>query len=238
MGSLKMQDKLERLVKFVYKRYKAGLKTPESHPDVEDIVCFLENRLSPEESESMKEHLISCANCAEIIAIQMKLRPTEIKAVPQELLSRVKGLLKVEDKISVLEIFLRLKEKALEILNTSGDILVGQELVPAPVLRSRSIKDFKDEVTILKDFKDIRVELKIENKQGQAFRLTVMLKEKDTQRILKDLRVTLIQDDLELESYLTDSGRASFEHVLLGKYTVEISTLENKIAFILLDIKT
>lgn len=229
---------IEKLIKAVYKKWKAGyLKTQAAHPDEETLVCFLENRLSQQDCEGIKEHLINCARCAELIAIQMKLKSTEIKDVPQELLNRVKGLVKAEDKISILEIFLRLKEKALEILNTTGDILVGQELVPAPVLRSRSIKDFKDEVTILKDFKDIRVELKIENKQGQAFRLTVMIKEKDTQRIIKDLRVTLIQDDLELESYLTDSGRVIFEHVLLGKYRVEISSVENKIASILLDIK-
>lgn len=232
-----MQDKLERLVRLVYKSYKQGICAPQLHPNVEDIACFLENRLSQEESESMKEHLIACDSCAEPIAMQLKLKPAEDKNVPQELLSRVKGLLKTEDRISVLEIFLRLKEKALEILNTTGDILVDQELIPAPVLRSRSIKDFKDEVTILKDFKDIRVEVKLENKQAQAFRLTVMLKEKDTQRILKDLRVTLIQDDLELESYLTDSGKVIFEHILLGKYTVEISTIDQRLASILIDVK-
>ena len=44
------------------------------------------------------------------------------------------------------------------------------------------IKDFKDEIIILKDFKDVRVEAKIENKGGRAFSLTVAAKEKKTQQ--------------------------------------------------------
>ena len=122
-------------------------------------------------------------------------------------------------------------------MNTTGDILVGQEFVPAPVLRSRKAKDFKDEVTILKDFKDIRVEVKIENKVGEAFDLTVLVKEKESQKVIKDLRVTLLRGDLELESYLNDPGKVIFENVLLGKYTIEISTLESKLASVLLEIK-
>jgi succinate dehydrogenase/fumarate reductase iron-sulfur protein len=100
------------------------------------------------------------------------------------------------------------------------------------------VKDFKDEVTILKDLKDIRVEVKIENKAGKAFCLTIMVKQRQTQKIIKDLRVTLLKDDLELESYLTDSGSVTFEHLLLGSYTIEVVSTEDKLASILLDIKT
>lgn len=233
-----MPERIEKLIKLVYKIWKAKAAQPqEPHPDEETLVCFLENKLSGQEYERIKTHLVSCDRCSEIVATQLKLKTIEIKELPQELLTRVKELVKQEDKISVLEIYLKLKEKVLEIVNTTGDVLVGQELVPAPILRSRKIKDFKDEVTILKDFKDIRVEVKIENKLGRSFSLMVVVKEKASQRIMKDLRVTLVKDDLELESYLTDSGKVTFEHVLLGKYTVEISTVESNLASILLDIK-
>jgi hypothetical protein len=233
-----MQSKLEKLIKEVYKKWKAGQEAAEgSHPDEETLACFLEARLSEEEMGRIKEHLISCDNCAEAFAFNLGEEAGGIKEVPEEVLAAVKGLLISKDQTSILEIILRLKEKALEILNTSGDVLLGQELVPASVLRSRSIKDFKDEVTILKDFKDIRVEVKVENKGGKAFNVTIMVKQKQTQKIMKDLRATLFQDDLELESYLTDSGSVTFEHVLLGKYRLEIVNLENKLASILLDVK-
>lgn len=233
-----MQNKLEKLIKAVYKEWKRDrLPSQESHPDEETLVCFLENRLSPEQSHSIKEHLISCDGCAQVFALQLKLEPTEVKVVPQELVARVKNLVTSCKNTPVLEIFLQVKERLLEILNTTGDVLVGQELVPAPVLRSRQIKEFRDEVTILKNFEDIRVEIKIENKPGKTFNLIVLVKEKKTLKVIKDLRVTLIKDDIELESYLTDSGKVIFEHVLLGRYTVEISSVEKRLASILLDIK-
>jgi len=233
-----MPDKLERLINAVYKKWKQSHRSADNlHPDEETWACFLEGRLTQEENERIKTHLISCNSCAEVLVTQVRLKPQPVKGLPKELLERVKNLVVSEDKLSVVEIVIMLKEKALEILGTTGDVLVGQEFVPVPVLRSRQIKEFKDEVTILKDFKDIRVEVKIENKQAQAFDLIVFVKDKQTHRVIKDLRVTLLKDDLELESYLTTCDKVIFEHALAGKYIVEISNLENKIASILLDIR-
>ena len=233
-----MPNQLEKLIKVAYKKWKSEhLKADSAHPDDEAWACFLEGRLSKEENERIKTHLISCDSCAEVFAAQLRLKPISVKGVPKELIEHAKNLTVSQDSLSIIEIFLKLKETALEILSTTGDVLVGQEFVPAPVLRSRKIKGFKDEITILKDFKDIRVEIKIENKLGEAFDLIVFIKDKQTQHIIKDLRVTLLKDDLELESYLSTSDKVIFEHMLVGKYIVEISNIENKIASILLDIK-
>ena len=233
-----MQDKLERIVKAVYKIWKKdNARAKHAHPSDEDMTCFLENKLSQTQSESIKIHLIDCQTCAESVAVQLKEMTQEEKEVPGYLIERIKGLVSAERPL-ILEIFLRIKERAFEIMSTTGDIMVGQELVPAPLLRSRSIKDFKDEVTILKDFPDIRVEVKIVNKQqGNVFNVTVAVKEKDTQRVIKDLRVTLMREELELESYLTDTGRVTFEDVQLGSYTVQISGTEAKLASIVLDMR-
>lgn len=233
-----MPEKLERLIRAVYREWK------ESHPfaddphlDEEAWVCFLEGRLSAEDGERIKTHLISCEACAEVLVTAARLKPAPVKALPKELVERAKNLVVSQEKLSAVEIIIMLKEKALEILSTTGDVLVGEEFVPAPVLRSRRIKEFKDEVTILKDFKDIRVEVKIENKLSRSFDLIVFVKDKQTHRVIKDLRVTLLKDDLELESYLTASDKVIFEHMLAGRYTVEISNVEDKIASVLLDIR-
>ena len=233
-----MKDKFEGLIRSVYRMWKADNTGIEgAHPDEEGLVCFLEGRLSEEENERIKSHLISCAACAEAVAVSLDVSSVESKDVPEELLNRVKDLWLLGRKPSLLEISLKVKERLLEIINTTGDILVGSELVPAVLLRSRKIQDFKDEVTILKDFKDIRVQAKIENKGAKAFSLIILVKEKQAQRIIKDLRITLLKDGLELESYLTDSASVTFEHVFLGKYMVEIVSSGMKLASILLDIK-
>lgn len=232
-----MQDKIDRVIKALYESLRSVNKKEMAHPYEESLVCFLENKLPSGEAESIKEHLIICDSCAEVAAMHIKLKPDEAKDIPEVLLRRAKDLVSQDAKQEILEIFLKLKEKALELLGTTGDILVGQEFMPAPVLRSRNITDFKEEITILKDFKDIRAEAKIENRKGKLFSLTIIVREKATQKVMKDLRITLIKNDIELESYLTDSGRATFEDVVLGRYTVEISSIDNKLASILLDIK-
>ena len=233
-----MSDKFEKLFNLVFKSWKLShTQKCVEHPDEEILVSFIEGRLPEEESTLLKEHFIACEQCAEALALNLSAAGAETKEVPEELLAKLKSYLAVKNEPSVLEIILQLKEKVLELINTTGDVLVGLELVPAPVLRSRSIKDFKDEITILKDFQDIRIEAKIENKGGQVFNLNILVKQKQTQKTIKDLRVSLIKDNLELESYLTDSGTVIFEHVSYGKYVVEVSTVDSKVASVLLDVK-
>jgi len=231
--------KIESLLKLVYKKWKkTQAQTLDKHPDEETLVCFLENRLSKEESQKIKKHLIICPVCIEAFILQLKLKPTEEKEVPPELVDVIKNLVRQKEKLDFLEIVLQVKERILELLSTTADVLVGQELVPAPILRSRQIKEFKDQINILKDFKDIRVEAKIENKMAKAFNLTIVVKEKPSLKVIKDLRISLLKDDVELESYVAEEGKVTFENILLGKYTVEIANLENKLASILLEIKT
>jgi hypothetical protein len=233
-----MTQKIEEFIKAVYQNWRSHQPQPkDGHPDEETLACFLEGRLSEEDAEILKAHLINCPNCSEAFALNLKADALEDKPLPQELLTRLKNLLPAQDKASLLEIALQFKDKAIEIINTTGAVLFGQELVPAAVLRSRKIKEFKDEVIILKDFKDITVEIRVENKSGRAFDLRLSVKQKQSQKPLKDLRVTLFKEDLELESYLADSGSVAFEHVLLGKYKIEINSLEAKVAVVILDIK-
>lgn len=234
-----MQDKLEKLIRSVYRKYKAGhIISPSEHPDEEAMACFIEGKLSAGEESVLKQHITECRLCAEAFLAQVEFDLTSELDVPQDLVSKVKSLI-VQEKVGpVLEILLKLKDDLMELLGTNGDVLIGQELVPAPILRSRQIKGFKDEVTILKDFGRIRVEIKIEKMIPAAFSVVVNVKDKQNLQVIKDLRITLLKGNLELESYLNDSGRVIFEHVVLGKYTVEITDIKDKLAAILLDIRS
>jgi len=234
-----MQDKTEDLIRLLYRKWsRSVLSEQDSHPDEEDLACFLDGRLSEDEEARIKAHILHCNACIEALTLSLQIEPPETVQLPEELASRIKELVAARsDSASALEIIVRLKEKALEVINTTGDVLVGQELIPAPVLRSRAIRDFKDEINILKDFQDIRVEAKIERRGNGIFGLTVVIKDKLSQKAIKDLRVTLIRDGLELESYVGDSGRVIFERVLPGRYAVEVSAIDSKLASILLEVK-
>jgi hypothetical protein len=233
-----MSQELEKLIRVIFEKWKAKLAPEQGdHPDEQDFASFVENRLPLKEAARIKAHVLACDRCAEALSASIKLKEMQEIEPPSSLLETSLDLIRETAASRSLEIFLLVKEKLLEIINTTGDVLVGQELIPAAVLRSRKIRDFKDEITILKDFGNIRVEAKIETKTGGNFSLQVVIKDKLTQAFIKDLRVSLIKGDVELESYLVDSGKVVFEHVLLGKYTVELSSPTDKVAEILIDMK-
>lgn len=235
-----MQMKLERLIRALYKKRASRIgQSFQKHPDEEVFACYCDGKLSNDEARLFKQHLLVCNTCSLKLGLSIGAgEAREESAVPQAALSRARALLDEGQKNLLLEVVLKVKEKMLEIISTTGEVLVGQELVAAPLLRSRNIKDFKDEVTIFKDFKDIVVELKIENKGASYFDMTVVAKKKDDHKVIKDLRVTLFKEAKELESYIASTGLVTFEHVLLGKYRVEVSDISSKRAYIALDIKT
>ena len=230
-----MNDKLEALIKQVYRRRKKQVKPKGAHLDEQDLACFLEGRLDEAEKELIKEHLVTCEICVEALALNLEAEKAELKEVTADLLIGAEKVLNLKGRPLVLDVILRLKENMFEIINATGDILLGQELVPAPVLRSRNIKDFENEITILKDFKDIGLELKVEYKKGEYSNVLVKCWRKQGAGSLKELRVTLIRDGLELESYLSESGSVTFEHVLLGRYALEVTSPEGKLASVLLE---
>jgi hypothetical protein len=234
-----MEDKLESLIKAVYQNWKdEGEKPCVEHFGEETIAAFLEGKLSNEESAIIKSHFLACGDCLNLIAAYLKAISDNPDCFPQELKTWAIGLLGEETGPAALEVALKWKDKAWEIINTTGDVLVGLELMPASLLRGRQIKDFKDDVTILKDFKDIQIELKLESRPAGRFNLSVQVKQKDSQRLMRDLRVALLKDDIELESYLTGKGKVCFENVSAAKYTILILAIEDTLATVLIDIRS
>jgi len=232
-----MFNRLEKITRVIYKEWKGShLYTGKDHPDEERLACFLEDKLSRHDKEIIQKHLLSCDLCAEYLSTQLKIKPRLSLDVPVSLLEKVKKIINQETKENLFEILLRLKGKVIEVIQTTGDVLLGQELIPAPVLRSRQISEFKEEVNILKDLQQIRVLAKIENKDSVSFNLTIMVKDKQG-KIQKNLRVTLLKETIEMESYATDSGTSSFENILPGNYTVEVIQEDQKVAIINLEVK-
>ncbi len=56
-------------------------------------------------------------------------------------------------------------------------------------------------------------------------------------KIDKNLRITLIKDGVELESYINDSGSCFFENILPGDYIIEVSRQGQREAVIDLKVK-
>jgi len=247
-----MLTDLERIVKFVYRQRKLNksLKV-QKHPQVESLACFLEDKLSSADRILLQEHLLCCDLCMEYLSAQIKIQKHISLDIPLDLLENIKKMVSSEIRQNLLEIFIGLKDKTIEIIRTTGDVLLGQELIPAPVLRSRNVSEFKEEVSILKDLHQLRILVKIQSKSVENFSLTVMVKDKQGHsslshglittgrghKIDNNFRATLIREDLELESYISEAGNFLFESVIPGNYRVEISRQDKKEAVIDLKVK-
>lgn len=228
-----MSNYLEKIIGAIYRKWKGSRGSISGqHPDEEALACFLEDRLPKAERLLIERHLVSCNFCAEYIGTQLKMESGLTNELPAILLEKVKKLVIDEEKPGFIEIFFKLKEKAIEIIQTSGQVLVGQELIPAPVLRSRRIKDFREEVVILKDLQSIRVEARLKNNNARSFDLTVAARDKQSQRFIPDLRVSLLKEGLELESYASEAEGVIFRDILPGVYTAEVTRSGEKIAVV------
>ncbi len=212
-----------KITRLIYLQWKRSSVPAGGHPDEEALVCFAEGKLSGAEADMIQEHVTKCDVCAEYLSTQFKIEPHLSKDVPVALMDKAREIISLEDaKKSVFEIFLKLKEKALEIIHTSGDVLVGQELVPAPVLRSRQINEFKEEISVIKDLKELRVLVKVESKSAKAFNISVTILNKHGKKAEKSMRIALMKDGREMESYVSDTGGTIFENILPGDYRIEI----------------
>lgn len=230
-----MADKFEKLLKIIYGRWKKDCtNTKGAHPDEESVACFLDNKLSQQESEAIKKHILECVLCAQRLSLGLRISEAADKQVSSEVLAKVSDLVNGVDSLAV---YLRLKDRIFEVLSVAGDILVGRSSVAQPALRSPKGGSFKNEIVISKSFADIKVQIKIESKGKRVFSITVFMRA-NTSRVLQDgIRVALLKDNTELESYLARNAKVVFEDVPLGRYTVEISTADKKNPSILIDIR-
>jgi hypothetical protein len=233
-----MQENIEQVIGKIYHSWRERLIRPQENcPEDETLACFLEGRLPEKESRQLKKHLIGCDKCLELIVLISQEVPE--MPLPQELIERAKDLVMRQEKAQsgFMEIILGLREKTVDLVKASGDILFGQEVAPLSVLRGRNVKDFGQEVVIVKHLGEIKVEAGLENRANYTARVTVKLSEIKTSKPVEGLRITLIRAGQDIESYIAEAGKAVFDNVSVGSYVIEISTPESIIGKIMLEIK-
>lgn len=63
-------------------------------PEPADLAAYLENRCSPEQQQSIEEHLASCAVCLIAISETRFLMDSDIEAAPKQVIEAAKSLVK------------------------------------------------------------------------------------------------------------------------------------------------
>lgn len=214
-------------------------KNTSNCPDTEIMTYYIEGILPTEEAQTINQHIGVCKNCKEIFDVQRSVAESQrekgLIAVPNYLTERARNLVDKQAGINVLDLIMEFTDKAIGIVRTTGDILLGEQLQPAYALRSKEIESVTTQ-TIVKIFKDVRIEVEASRQKGDFNKFILRAKDIKTENPSDGLRITLVKDDLEIESYITESGKAIFEDIRPSKYLIRISRVDDPIGVIILDI--
>lgn len=231
-----MEDKYIRLIRVAFREWKKNQRQSQGpHPDEEELCCFIEGRLGDADTQRVRAHVLDCNICQEAVAFVLRQPVIDSEEVPAQLIEDIRGIL-FSGPSEAMEIALKVKEGIMQVLKSTGDILVGQELVPASVLRSRKEDFFKDELIIFKDVKDLRIKIKIAHQKDNSFKLAISAKNRATNRAINDIKVALLKDNQEIESYDVDTGLVCFEYVALGEYDLKIYSNEARVGILRLSL--
>lgn len=66
---------MEDIFRLIYRHWKNSLpKINEVCPDEETLACFVDGLLDKDEEENVKDHLIRCKRCMEVVVLAIKIR--------------------------------------------------------------------------------------------------------------------------------------------------------------------
>lgn len=209
----------------------------------EDIAAIIEEKVQDSEKEQFSEHIASCQKCAyalkENLQLAKVLANNPMLTPPEYVVKSAMDLLNPEVGQNILQIVLNFKEKVIELIKTTGEILIGPELVPVSVLRGNT-KDnkFSDEIKVVKTFGNLLAEVDIEKRNPSLCDIEIRLVEKDSKQKARDIRITLTKNNREIESVLSQEGKAVFREVSADKYKIIVDKEDKKIGIIEISINS
>ncbi len=236
---------IEKLLKVAYRRLKEEkMVKPIGHClSEEDIACFIDDKIKEAEREKLCIHILSCRKCADNLRdhflVIKSMKEKGLLETPTGLIESAQSLVDVEVGQNILDIVLNFKERAIELVRTTGEVLIGQQLIPVPALRSSGKdRELQNEIKVVKTFGDILTEVDIEKKRSDLANIVIRVTKKVTNKKAEGLRISLVKDNRELESFLVEEGKVKFEEIEPNNYRILITEDDRKLGFVNISMKT
>lgn len=207
----------------------------------EAFACLIEGKVVAKDRKKAGRHLASCGMCREALEdyqfVSKAVSETGDVRIPNWVLERAKALLSEEAGGNVLEIAARIGQGILELVSTTGEMIVKGQAVPLPVLRGRGIAQSEQDLRVVKSFQDILADVQLEMTQMPGLDMIVRVNNKKTKQRAQGIRVTLTRDDRELESSITVDGKVAFQRLREGIYQILLTKGGEKLGVVLVDLK-
>jgi anti-sigma factor RsiW len=192
------------------------------------FAAYLEGSLPEAERESVEGHLAGCAECRDEVAVsldRLSVVAQSLRSTPAHLLARAMELEKAprvkspqtEEETDLLEIVVRSVQGLLELVWTSGQLVLAPPALPIRRARNRA-----ETRTLEVEKKMGRFSVAVEMEQVDDSLCQLIVRVKKGVKPTDGIRVSLISGIREQASFVTRRGEVLFDRVPFGAYHLTI----------------
>lgn len=199
---------------------------------------FAEGLLSVKEQKAIAHLIKDDLALQEEVRIQKEITklvtPENLPTVPEHVIQNAKNLVNQPFGTRVWSLVVHFTKDAVKMFKSDG-VFVNPILSYAQPLRGQTAQNPKT-ILIKKDFSAVGIQVEIERAQNSTNRIVICAQDLKTHTPVNDFRITLFENDTELESHITDKGKTNFENMHDGRYVVDITAMHHPIARISLEL--
>lgn len=197
-------------------------------PTEEDMASFASGLLDEKEKKRILEYIVAQEESGEAIINSFLAAPdilADRRKVPRALVSKAKELMPKPEHQDLLDAVIEFAENVVRIIKTTGDVLISApetKTIPAPAFRAPEQETKNKIVEMSKTMGNYIVAIKITRIKKAAADLSVDIKNKKTKRPCSGERISLVHDDREIRSSLTNMGIVEFRHIKIEDYKIKL----------------
>jgi len=222
---------IEKWIKEAYRSLKEEKSSPAPARGLseEDMACCASGLFGKGEEERFLEKAVLNTGEEEALKNSFVLSPDAhagvVKGAPAPLVDKVKRFVSSPVEESVLDAVVEFTGDVARVIKTTGTVLTyaaGRQLAPAAVFRGSGQTPGSKVVEISKTLKSHLVDVKIAKIKKNLANLTVQIKNRKNGALSSGDRVSLLYNNRELRSSLTEKGKVEFENIKFRKYSINL----------------
>lgn len=224
-------NKIEELIEEAYRNLKSkksfGVRV--RRPSEEDLACYTAGLMDNREKEKILDDIILHSGDEESlrqsILLAADISGRSVEEVPESLVAKVKQFVPQPEEESVLDAVVEFAGNITRVIRTTGSILTSlpeREALPAGAFRDSGEYAADKAVEISKAAGRHIIDIKIAKIKKDLANLTVEIKDKRNGAPSSEERVSLMYQDRELRSSLTEKGKVEFENIKIRDYRINL----------------
>jgi hypothetical protein len=219
---------------------KQGPGTKKSRcPDDNLLASYADGVLRDNVKEGVERHLTECNNCLDLVISYNKVKVSEaheaVPDVPTALINKAMDLVKDKGE-GIFDIVLKFARETIDIITNPGNLGISYSAVPVPV-RSGESPTEANLITLNRTFSEVESAVDVERVGEGRVNISTRIKDISSGKPAEGLRVSLLDPDREIASYIAKNGEACFEGLGFGKYVLRYQKHGEETGRISLNIK-